>query len=163
VTIINSCILVKWMPQGKLLTFHSNMVPLIDNLNSSNYFVDVHDVFLERYFSQRFTANHIWWCPFHTKKKNYCIIDLTHAKKEWLWTLVSQRTQKWTNDRQNSCKYREKCTLKKGNQFSVFGFTPKKTIEIHLSSERRQKLVNNIEWVPYEFPRNISTVFFFFY
>lgn len=79
------------MPQGKLLTFHWNMLSLIDSPNSPNNFGNVHDVLLERYFFHKDVRLTIFG-DVHSKNRNYCMIDVTDAKvrecqsESGLWT-----------------------------------------------------------------------------
>lgn len=69
------------MPQGRLLTFHSNMLSLLDSRNSPNNFAHVDNAFLERYFfliDVRLTI----FGNVHSKNRNYRMIDVTDAKVE---------------------------------------------------------------------------------
>lgn len=69
------------MPQGRLLTFHSNLLSLLDSRNSPNNFAHVDNTFLERYFfliDVRLTI----FGNVHSKNRNYCMIDVTDAKVE---------------------------------------------------------------------------------
>ena len=67
------------MPKGKLSTFHSNMLSLIDSRNSPNNFGNAHDVFLERYFFHQDVKLTIFG-NVHSRNRNYCMINVTDAK-----------------------------------------------------------------------------------
>ena len=63
------------MPQGKLVTFHSNMWSLIDSRNSPNNFGNVPDAFLERQSFHKYLTLTIFG-DVHSKNKNYCTFDV---------------------------------------------------------------------------------------